>query len=69
MNCCGLHDLGFVGYPFTSRRGNGNHYGIEDMLDTTFATSDWYFPFSKVTHLPFVPLDHAPILVSIKGPN
>lgn len=58
----GFFDLGFLGYPYTRRRGNGNRGGgIEERLDKALSTSSWIdkFPRTEVIHLPFILSDHA----------
>lgn len=44
----GLLDLGFVGYPFTWRRGNGNKGGVKERLDRALSSSSWMTCFPEL---------------------
>lgn len=61
----GLIDLGYVGQPYTWKRGDIDKGGIMERLDRACATSSWInmHPQHKVWYLPFLNSDHCPILV------
>ncbi|KAM1299330.1 hypothetical protein ACFX2F_026033 [Malus domestica] len=66
---CHLHDLGFLGTPYTwitTRAG-----GIKERLDRMMATDGWkdLFSTAKVTHLDPSKSDHVPILLELDGPH
>ncbi|XP_072084715.1 uncharacterized protein [Arachis hypogaea] len=59
---CGLIDLGFVGWPFTWRRGN-----IVERLDRGLNNLEWKlsFPEGILRHLPNFNSDHSPICLQL----
>ncbi|XP_025617033.1 uncharacterized protein [Arachis hypogaea] len=65
QNCvfdCGLIDLGFVGWPFTWKRGN-----LVIRLDRALGNLDWQiqFPEACIKHLPMLKSDHAPLCLQL----
>lgn len=62
-----LHDPGFVGYPYAWRRGKGNNEDVEKRLDWALTSISWIQAFlsCKANHIPFMLLDHSPILIPI----
>jgi hypothetical protein len=65
---CGLHDLGFVGDPFTWRN---NHHAAasftKERLDRAVANSDWrcIFPLVRVVNGDPRHSDHRPIIIEV----
>ncbi|KAJ1431883.1 Endonuclease/exonuclease/phosphatase superfamily [Sesbania bispinosa] len=55
--------VGFVGYPFTWRRGN-----LAERLDRVLINLDWRLRFQQasVYHLPFLKSDHVPLWLCFK---
>jgi hypothetical protein len=62
---CNLDDLGFVGDPFTWRRGR-----IRERLDRAIANPEWLImhPEATVQHLESMRSDHRPILLETERP-
>ncbi|XP_051204973.1 uncharacterized protein [Lolium perenne] len=60
LSDCNLHDLGFLGDPFTWHRGR-----IRERLDRAVADHDWLLmhPEATLTHLDCMKSDHRPILL------
>ncbi|KAK4392125.1 putative mitochondrial protein [Sesamum angolense] len=67
--CAGLHDLGFVGSPFTWCNNHVAPDTIRVCLDRACGNPLWsqMFPETTVMHLDFVLSDHAPIIISTTG--
>ena len=57
---CNLRDLGYLGDPFTWRRGS-----IQERLDRGLINEEWahLFPNAALENLPFARSDHRPLLV------
>jgi hypothetical protein len=66
---CDLHDLGFVGPPFTWRNKRQEEDFSTARLDRIFASTSWITAFNGavVTHLAVQKSDHCPLLLSIPG--
>jgi exonuclease III len=67
---CNLHDLGFVGDPFTWRNNSCTSQGyIKERLDRAVATKEWYQHFSdyKVVNGDPGHSDHRPIIIHLLG--
>jgi len=65
---CDLHDLGFIGDPFTWRNNhNLAARFIKERLDRAVANSAWrcLFPLAKVTNGDPRHLDHRPIIIDV----
>lgn len=62
IDAAGLYDLGFIGSPFTWKRGS-----IQERLDRFLANSTWMDSFSVTQnhHLPKLNSDHSPLLLKI----
>ena len=65
---CGLHDLGFVGDPFTWR--NNHHMAakfVKERLDRAVANCAWrcIFPLVKITNGDPRHSDHRPIIIDV----
>ncbi|XP_025682381.1 uncharacterized protein [Arachis hypogaea] len=59
---CGLIDLGFVGCPYTWKRGN-----LAERLDRGLSNLEWQlaFPEALVKHMPMLKSDHSPICLQL----
>lgn len=57
-------DLGYTGPKFTWKRGNDTATFKGARLDRGLCSVNWLdsFPSTKITHLPAIASDHAPIL-------
>ncbi|KAI9111950.1 hypothetical protein K1719_017640 [Acacia pycnantha] len=64
VNDADLHDLGFVGPPFTWKR-----IGVESRLDRVLGSTTWQetFPDAVVKHLNWYKSDHQPLLLQLEG--
>ncbi|KAI9082389.1 hypothetical protein K1719_035812 [Acacia pycnantha] len=64
VNDADLHDLGFVGPPFTWKRT-----GVESRLDRVLGSTTWQetFPDAVVKHLNWYKSDHRPLLLQLEG--
>jgi hypothetical protein len=60
LSDCGLEDLGYVGDPFTWKRGR-----IRERLDRVVTNNSWVdmHPDAMVTHLEYTRSDHRPLLL------
>jgi hypothetical protein len=66
---CALHDLGFVGDPFTWRNNSSDSTKyIRERLDRACATQEWcgYFPAYKVIHGDHRNSDHRLLIIEVE---
>lgn len=63
---CKLHDLGYVGYPFTWTTGREGAENIQERLDRFLANDEWsnMFPVLKVTNETRFWSDHCPVMIN-----
>lgn len=66
---CSLCDKGFVGLSFTWTNKRGGLANVQERLDRGLCSLKWreHFPTIVCTHLPFLSLDHKPILIGEQG--
>ncbi|XP_058075797.1 uncharacterized protein LOC131224290 [Magnolia sinica] len=66
IDCAGLNDAGFEGKNFTWSNNRNRTARVWARLNWVLINADWQykFPTFKVTHLPRVASDHAPLLLT-----
>jgi hypothetical protein len=64
---CDLHDLGFVGLPWTYKNNQGGQWNVRVRLDGGVANTDWsfLFPNASVSHLLSTSSDHKALLLHL----
>lgn len=67
LSTCELHDLGFVGLPYTYDNNQQGDRNVKVHLDQVIADDNWRDLFSgaQVSHLTGATSDHCPLLVSL----
>jgi exonuclease III len=67
LSFCDLHDLGFVGKPWTFDNKQWGPKNVRVRLDRVVACPNWmdYFPDYQVHHLTSPRSDHCPLLISL----
>ena len=65
LSHCDLHDLGYLGAPWTFDNGQDGYRNIKVRLDKAVANPEWMniFPNFQVNHIVITVLDHCPIEV------
>ncbi|XP_057789594.1 uncharacterized protein LOC131006452 [Salvia miltiorrhiza] len=68
VEVCGLHDLGFLGDPYTWTNNQKEDANIVERLDRIFGSESWMssFPGFEVYHLLRKSSDHCPLLLCLE---
>lgn len=64
---CNLHDIGFMGLPWTYDNKQSGHRNVKVRLDRAVVSSDWsaLFPEARVEHLVSPCSDHCSLLITM----
>jgi exonuclease III len=67
LDCCNLHDLGFLGCPWTFDNKQSGRNNVRVRLDRAVACPSWsqLYPHATVQHILPSCSDHCPILISL----
>jgi hypothetical protein len=71
LGLCNLHDLGFVGMPWTYNNKQSGDKNVRVCLDRAVASPSWsdWFPDSSLRHIASSHSDHVTILLELEKDN